>query len=334
MSSPRKVRIAGVGHYLPKRVVPSSELETRLGVKPGWIERRSGVALRRWASREAGESNSWMGAQAALEACADAGIEPGDIDLIINASGTPEQTIPDGAPLIQVQLGLGESGIPCMSVHTTCISFLHAFDVASSLLTTHAYKRILIVSAEVASVALNFEEKESASLFGDAAAAVVLERGTDGDEGAIHRSHFATYGVGAHFTEVPGGGSRLHPNHPDSKPSDQTFHMQGKKVLRLAFRHGEEFLEALYPGLSKGLGDIQCVVPHQASRVGLRAFGAFGWQSERIVTTLADVGNCVAASIPYTLYRAIKDGRLKRGERFLLFGTGAGLSYGGIVATY
>ncbi|MFT5353535.1 MAG: 3-oxoacyl-[acyl-carrier-protein] synthase-3 [Polyangiales bacterium] len=333
MSSPIRVRIAGVGHYLPKRVVPSSELEPRLGVEAGWIERRSGVSERRWASAEAGESNSWMGAQAALEACADAGIEPADIDLIINASGTPEQTIPDGAPLIQVQLGLGESGIPCMSIHTTCISFLHAFDVASSLLMTHAYQRILIVSAEVASVALNFEERESASLFGDAAAAVVMEASGE-HASAIHRSHFATYGVGAHFTEVPGGGSRLHPNHPDSKPSDQTFHMQGKKVLRLALRNGVEFLETLSPGLSKGLGDIDCVIPHQASRVGLRVFGAFGWPNDRIVTTLAEVGNCVAASIPYTLYRAIKSGKLKRGERFLLFGTGAGLSYGGIVATY
>lgn len=331
--SPLKVRITGIGHYLPKRVVPSAELEPRLGVEAGWIERRSGVAERRWANAEAGESNSWMGAQAALEACDDAGIKPSDIDLIINASGTPEQTIPDGAPLIQVHLGLGESGIPCMSVHTTCISFLHAFDVASSLLTTHAYKRILIVSAEVASVALNFDEKESASLFGDAAAAVVLEASGE-HTSALHTRRFETYGVGAHFTEVPGGGSRLHPNHPGSKPSDQTFHMQGKKVLRLAFKHGEAFLEALYPGLSKGLGDIECVVPHQASRVGLRVFGAFGWPSERIVTTLAEVGNCVAASIPYTLYRAIKSGQLKRGQRFLMFGTGAGLSYGGIVATY
>ena len=117
MSLPLK--IIGLGRYLPERIVPSAEVEALCGLPPGWIERRSGVRERHWATTE---TSSYMGAQAAREAVAQAGLALSDIDLILNASGTPEQAIPDGGPLIQRQLGLGGSGIPCLSVHNTTVN--------------------------------------------------------------------------------------------------------------------------------------------------------------------------------------------------------------------
>jgi 3-oxoacyl-[acyl-carrier-protein] synthase-3 len=329
MSLPLK--ILGLGRYLPERVVPSAEVEALCGLPAGWIERHSGVRQRHWATTE---TSSYMGAQAAREAVTDAGLALTDIDLIINASGTPEQAIPDGGPLVQRQLGLGNSGIACLSVHVTCLSFLAALDLSANLLETGRYARILIVTSEIGSVGINFKEPESASLIGDAAAAAVVVRTPPGEAACLSAARLETYGDGADFTAIRGAGSRRPPNHPDTRPEDNLFHMDGRQVLRMALTYSGPFLEKLRPGLSRGLGRLELVVPHQPSLVGLRAMQTFGWPAARIMVTLDHLGNCVAASLPATLYEAVRQGRLKRDDELLLVGTGAGLSIGGVILTY
>ncbi len=332
MQHPLPLKIMGIGRYLPKRIVPSSEVEALCALPTGWVERNSGVRERRWADEE--ETNSFMGAAAACEAIADAGIDPGDIDLIINASGSYEQPIPDTAPLIQRQLGLGASGIACFTIHATCLSFLVALDTCASLLTSGRYRTILVVTSEIASVGLNAAQPESASLLGDAAAAVVLGPTPLGEQAGLYAARLETYGDGAYLTQVAGGGARKHPNKPNAQAADNLFSMQGSKVARFAIQHSPQFLERLRPGLSSGLGSISLVVPHQASLLALRTLGKFGWPSAKIVTTLDHLGNCIAASIPATLYVAIRQGRLQRGDEVLLVGTGAGLSLGGVILIY
>jgi 3-oxoacyl-[acyl-carrier-protein] synthase-3 len=325
------LKIVGFGRYLPKRIVPSSELEAMCGVPAGWVERRNGVRERRWVTDE---TSSFMSGQAAIEALDEAKLKPNQLDLIINASGTGEQAIPDTGVLIQRQLGLGNSGIPAMTVHTTCLSFVAAMDVASNFLQSGRYKNILIASADVASCGINPKEPESASLVGDAAAAVVVTRSDANDKSMIHHAHFKTYGDGAYLTTIMGGGSRLHPRFDGHRPEDDLFHMDGPAVLRMVRGIAHEFLDELYPGLSKSLLDIDVVVPHQASKVGLMMLERFGWPNSKIMTTIETLGNCVAASIPATLYQAVRDGNIQRGQKVLLVGTGAGLSIGGLVLTY
>lgn len=332
MPHPLPIKIMGIGRYLPKRIVPSSEVETLCALPAGWIERNSGVRERRWADEE--ETNSFMGAAAAREAIADANIDPGDIDLIINASGSYEQPIPDTAPLIQRQLGLGASGIPCLTIHATCLSFLVALDMCASLLSSNRYRTILLVTSEIASVGLNPAQPESASLLGDAAAAVVLGVTPAGELAGLCTARLETYGDGAYLTQVAGGGARKHPNQPNAQAVDNLFSMEGSKVARFALQHTPHFLERLRPGLSSGLGSIALVVPHQASLLALRTLAKFGWPSDQIVTTLDHLGNCIAASIPATLYSAIRQARLQRGDEVLLVGTGAGLSLGGVILIY
>lgn len=325
------LRIAGLGRYLPSRVVPSSELESLCGLPEGWVERRNGVRERRWAS---GETSSFMAAQAALEALAEAGLTPCDLDLVINASGTGEQAIPDTGALIQRQLGLGRSGIPAMSVHSTCLSFITAMEVAANYLYSGRFGKILIASSDIASCGINLKQPESATLVGDAAAAVVVVRPGAEDRSRITAVNFRTYGDGAELTAIPGGGSARHPHKPGHDPDDDLFRMDGPAVLRLVRQYDEMFLEGLSPGLSKSLGDIDLVVPHQSSRVGLQLLRRFGWPDASIMETLGELGNCVAASIPATLYQAVRDGRIERGDKVLLVGTGAGLSLGGLVLVY
>jgi len=275
-----------------------------------------------------------MAAQAAREAVQKAGLELTDVDLIINASGTQQQAIPDGAPLLQQELGMGQSGVPAFSIHATCLSFLMALDVAAGFLITQRYRRILIVTAEVGSCGINFKEPESAALIGDAAAAVVVTLIPADEPSALNAFHFETYGSGADLTVIKGGGSGKHPNHPDTQPEDNLFHMNGPQLLKMTRRYAPDFLERLRPGLSEGLGNIKLVIPHQASLLALRMLRHFGWLDDEVMITLDRFGNCVSASIPVTLYEAIKQGRLHRGDEVLLVGTGAGLSLGGVILTY
>jgi 3-oxoacyl-[acyl-carrier-protein] synthase III len=325
------LKIIGLGRYLPPRIVPSSELETIYALPAGWVERRNGVRERRWATTE---TTSFMAAEAAREALDEAGLKPDQLSLIINASGTPEQSIPDTGALIQRQLGLGRSGIPAMSVHTTCLSFITALDVAATYINAGRYNHILIASSDISSCGINPKEPESATLVGDAAAAIVVTRSTEGDSSRMHHAHFKTWGDGASFTSIRGGGSARHPAKPGHNPDDDLFHMDGPAVLRMVRGIDELFLEELYSGLSKSLTDIDLVIPHQSSKVGLLLLQRYGWPESKIMRTLEWLGNCVAASIPATLYQTVRDGNLQRGQKLLLVGTGAGLSIGGVVMTY
>jgi 3-oxoacyl-[acyl-carrier-protein] synthase-3 len=325
------LRIAGIGRYLPSRVVSSAELESSLGLPEGWVERRNGVRERRWVTDE---TSSFMAAAAAREALSEACLEPEELDLIINASGTGEQSIPDTGALIQRQLGLGRSGIPAMTVNTTCLSFITALDVAAQYLYSGRFSRILIASSDIASCGINRRQPESATLVGDAAAAVVVMRPGAGEQSMIRDANFRTYGAGAYMTAIMGGGSARHPHKQGHNPEDDLFHMDGPAVLRMAKEYGGAFLEELCSGLSKSLVDIDLVVPHQSSRVGLQLLQGYGWPEQSIMQTLEQLGNCVAASIPATFYEAVRCGRVKRGDRLLLVGTGAGLSIGGLVLVY
>lgn len=325
------VRIAGTGHYLPARIVTSEELEARAGLPPGWIERHNGVLERRWVSTE---TNASMAAEASRQALVAADLRLSDVDLILNCSGTQEQAIPDGAALLQRALGLGTSGIPCMSIHSTCLGFLSGLEVASSLLAVGRYRCVLLAAADIASCALDFDEPESATLLGDGAAAVVLVRAGPEEASRLHTIRIETYGDGAGLTEVRGGGSRRHPGNPESRVKDHLFHMAGRELLRVVRRRMPPFLERVSPGLTRGLGSIDLVVPHQASLVGLRLLDAFDWPREQVVRILEKVGNCVAASIPLALHDAIRHDRLRRGQRVLLLGTGAGISLGAAILTY
>ncbi len=331
MAYPQPLKIVGVGHYLPKRVVQSSEIEQRYNLEEGWIERKQGVRERRWIEDE---TASFMAAEATKEAVADAGMELTDIDLILNASGTPEQLIPDTACLIQRELGLGSSGIACMTIHTTCLSFLSGMDISSNLLASGRYENILIVSSDISSNNLNFEHPESSTLFGDLAAAAIVTRTPQGESSCVHAARLETYGDGAEYTQIPGGGTRMNPIFPEAKKEDYFFHMDGPAVLKWALKFAPQFLEKLQPGLSKGLGDIKLVIPHQASKVALEAHAMFGMDPDHMMITIETLGNCIAASLPNALYEAIKQGRLARGDKALLLGTGAGLSIGGVILTY
>ena len=334
----RALLIEGMGRYLPRTVVDNTMLSELAGMDYTDIDRRCGVLTRHFADRALGETAPMMGARAAKHALEDAGCEISEIDLIISASGTSHQFIPDQSVFIQKALGAGGSGISCFSVHTSCLSFLTALDVAASHLVTGRYKRILIVTAEFASAGLNLQDPESGPLFGDGAAAAVVRLRQPQDplspHAAIHRMRFESYGNDAHLTGVPGSGTNLPANAPTTLRTDSLFRMSGLGLLKRAIKHVPMFIDAFYPEASAGKTDGAVFILHQASRAGMNLVARLGFPEASVVRTLSEYGNCVAASIPLTLFKAIETGKLQRGQTAVLIGTAAGVTYGGAVITY
>lgn len=316
-----KVQITATGRYLPPRIETSAELASRIGRSKRWIDGRTGVLERHIAD----EPMEVLAARAARDAIGD-GPPP---DLILNASTTPIQAIPDSSVFIQRELGY--SGIPSWSVHATCLSFLVALYSAACLVEAGAFRRVLLVSSELGSIARDFDEPESAALLGDAAAAAIVELTPAGESSEIIGWAMSTFPEGAELAELRGAGSRQHPNDPTTRPHDNLFHMNGPGIYRMARRRVGEMLDRLHEEAGIGPRDIDLVVPHQASGPALQAIAHYGYSMDRVVNVVGKVGNCIAASLPYALATAHAEGRISRGDRLLLVGTGAGLSVAAVL---
>ncbi len=332
-NTPRPVRIAGLGKYLPERIVTSAELERDLGIEPGWIARRTGVVERRRMAE--GETQLKMGAAAAQRAVADAGATLDDVGLIVCASGGMEQAIPCTAALLQRELGLAARGVPCFDVNATCLSFLVALDLAANYVELGAYASVLVVSTEASSVAIDWAEHESAVLLGDGAAAALVTRAGAGEASVMFRAALTTDSRGAGLAEVKGCGTARHPNRPDTRPEWNLFHMQGPQIVRYSLKQSVPFIERYGASLPFPLDDLAAVCPHQASlfavRMGARACG---FRDEQVIENIATHGNCVAASIPMVLHDGVRAGRIRRGDRVLLAGTAAGVAVGALALVY
>ncbi|HEX9062292.1 MAG TPA: beta-ketoacyl-ACP synthase III [Clostridia bacterium] len=329
-----KLAILGTGHFLPSRTIYSSELDNHFGKKTGYIEGKTGVRQRFFIKDE---TASFMGASALKKALDDAALSISDIDLIICASGTTEQPIPCTAALIQEQLGCHKLGIPCFDVNATCLSFVVGLDIASCLINSGRYKKIALVSTEIASVGLNWSLEESSVLFGDGAAAAIVGTSENYNGQGILGALIKTYSDCAHSTEIPGGGTRFTPHKYNSETKNEfTFKMDGRAVFKRAYQEISGFMKELL--LKSGipdLKDIDIVIPHQASKSAMDILRKkLEIPEHKWVNIISDYGNQIAASIPMALHVAKTQARIKKGDIIMLVGTSAGLSIGGIVFEY
>jgi 3-oxoacyl-[acyl-carrier-protein] synthase-3 len=335
--APRKLKILATGRYLPERRVSGVELDRMIGVEEGLTATKTGVQERRYVTDE---TVSVMGARAAREALERAGLGLDAMDAVICASAVPEQLIPCTAVLIQKALGGSQGSTPCFDINATCLSFVTALDLVSTLIDARRFRRVLLVSTEISSVGLNHREWESTALFGDGAAAAVVAHSDDGGEGTpescVELSRMETWTEGSDYCEIKGGGSGLHATKLDAGNRDQyLFRMDGKRVFKTASTYLPPFMERFFADSGLTMRDVDLVVPHQASLPAMALIQRkLEIPPERWMTILSDHGNCVAASIPLALNQAIVEGRLRRGQRALLLGTGAGLTIGAVLLRY
>ncbi|CEG55623.1 beta-ketoacyl-ACP synthase III [Legionella fallonii] len=324
------VKITGLGHYLPENKILSSELDQQLGLEKGSVQKKSGLISRHFATQR--ETTSYMGAQAALRAIEHAGLTLQEIDVIISASGANEQGIPCTAALIQKQLGLAHSGIPCFDISSTCLSFLTALDTMSYLIEGGRFKRALIVSSDLPSRGLNWHDMETCTIFGDGAAACVLEKSTHSSR--IIASHMITHSAGAEFCRIEAGGTLFPPSQPHDKALG-LFYMDGKKVFKLASQLLEQSTEALLSKAGVTMSDIHWVVPHQASLLAMHHMRKrLAIPTEKVVDIYATHGNQMAASLPNALSNYVYANKIHRGQLLYLIGTGAGISASGIILEF
>ncbi|WP_438447053.1 beta-ketoacyl-ACP synthase III [Gorillibacterium sp. sgz5001074] len=332
----RWVKIEGLGKYLPRLPVTSREMDARLGVAEGWVKKTTDVDTRYFVQ---GETSSFMGAEAAWEALRVAGLTFADIDCLICTSAVGEQPLPSSAVLIQKAMGQEKSGIPAYDINATCLGFMAGLDTMSYLVDAGRYRRVLLVSSEIPSAGLNWRHKESAALFGDGAAAAVISRSEDTgapERSAILASAIRTYSEGLHYSQIRGGGTRMHPREHSAETEECfLFEMDGHGIFRMASKLLPDFVDELLRQADCSMKELKLVIPHQGSAMAMRLIcKKLGISSEQLMYITPNHGNTVSASLPMGLYEAVRQGRLKRGDKFMLLGTAAGLSLGGMVLEY
>jgi len=300
----RKIQIIGYGVELPENTV-SFNGQTRY--------------------RISGEENQiFLAVSACEKALENTGIKIDDIDCIVSASAVGIQPIPCTAALIHERIAKGTS-IPALDINTTCTSFMTAMDTMSYLVEAGRYKRVLIVSCDVASIALNPKQKESFRLFSDGAAAFITEK-TEKETGVIDAMQ-KTWSEGAHSTEIRGGLSNLHPkNYSEETKEEFMFDMNGKTILSLSMKKIPEMMKEFLENNGMKISDIDMVVPHQASVAMPIVMEKLGVPKDKFINEVKEFGNMVSASVPLALAHGMESGKIKSGDIILLIGTAAGLT--------
>jgi 3-oxoacyl-[acyl-carrier-protein] synthase-3 len=312
--------VQGCGAYLPERVVTNDELAKTLDTSDEWIRQRTGIRQRHIAAD--GEFTSHLAIQASQRALDHAGIAAADLDLIVLATATPDETFPATATRVQAALGMTRGA--AFDVQAVCAGFVYAVSVADSLLRSSVASTALVIGAETFSRILDWNDRGTCVLFGDGAGAIVLKAeqggGTSADRGilanALHsdgRQHDILY--------VDGG--------PSSTKTTGYLRMEGKEVFKHAVVNMAAVVGEVLEKAGLQVTDVDWLVPHQANKRIIDGTGRkLGLPPERVVVTVDRHANTSAASIPLALDVAVKDGRIQRGDLLLLEGIGGGLAWG------
>ena len=318
--------IAGHAWTVPK-AVQSIQIEKEMGWPEGWSMRYSGVRKRHWVDHP--DSNGELGAKSALKALEAAKMSLKKVDLIIFAGATYDYPLPNQSSIIKSKLDKSNTlNIPCGDVDTTCLSFITGLEIAVEKIALEKAETILLISSEVASNGLNPDSREVYTLFGDASAAFVI---TKGKNITLMNSMLKTYSEGVYDTIIKGGGNKMPPKMYDFDARNHSFQMNGKRLLRLGKRELPIFMKEFFSTIGINPKKIEHCIPHQASKAGLIIFEScfpLKKYGVRVVSTLEDYGNCIAASIPMTLSMHLEKNQIIEGERCLLVGTSAGFGIG------
>ncbi len=321
--SDSSVRIAGWGKYLPQRVVDNHELERMVDTSDDWIRARSGIVERRIAAPE--ETTCSMAVRAARPALDMAGVEAGELDLIIVATGTPDHPgFPATGSLVQEALGATRAG--AFDVGAGCGAFGYGLVTGAQFILTGAQRNVLVVGSDAMSRVIDWRDRTTCVLFGDAAGAVVL-RATD-RPGGLLSFVLGSDGCGAPKLYVPAGGSKQPASHESVEARAHFLKMDGRDVFRFATRViPGSILEALdRAGLTTA--DLDLVIPHQANiRIIEHARKKLELPPERVFTNVDKYGNTSSASIPVALCEALEQGRIVEGDIVAMCAFGAGLCW-------
>lgn len=322
------VRIAGVGVHVPQRVLTNDDISQFLDTSDEWIRSRTGIGERRIAA--AAEAPSDLGTHAATRALQCAGANGSDVDLVISSSLIPDMVFPATAAIVAERVGAHSAG--AFDVQAGCTGFMYALACGSSFIASGMYRRVLVVGAETVSRGLDWDDRRTCVLFGDGAGAVVLE---PGDEATSMVFDLGNDGSGVGSLNMPAGGARLPASDETVRDRLHFLKMDGPEVFRFATRTVAESCQRVLDLAGLSVDDVDLFVPHQAnSRIIDSAVRRLGVAPDRVFTNLERFGNTSCASIPLCLAEAMQKEMLRPGDRVLLVGFGAGLSWGAVTTTW
>ena len=309
-------RIIGSGSYLPRNVVTNDDLAKRMDTSDEWIRTRTGIRQRHIA--EDGETSSSLAFEASKAAIASAGISATDVDLIIVATSTPDYIFPSTACLLQARLGI--KGCPAFDLQAVCSGFVYALATADLFIRSGQHRCALVVGAEVFSRILDWNDRGTCVLFGDGAGAVILRAD---DKPGIMASALHADGSHAGILSVPG-------NVCGGKPTGDPFlRMDGPAVFKFAVRVLDEVARETLAKCKQQVEDVDWLIPHQANlRILESTAKRLHLPREKLIVTVDQHGNTSAASVPLALDLAVRDGRIKPGDKVMLQGVGGGFTWG------
>jgi 3-oxoacyl-[acyl-carrier-protein] synthase-3 len=319
-------KITGTGSYLPEKVLYNADLEKLVDTSDQWIRERTGIHQRHIAADD--ETTLDLAEQAARNAIDAAGITADDIDLIVVATTTPDCVFPSVACMLQARLGVSNA-CPAFDVQAVCAGFAYALGVADNFVRAGSTGVALVIGAETFSRILNWKDRNTCVLFGDGAGAVILSAS---DQPGVHSTHLHADGRYKELLHVPGGVSRGY----DVMQQEQAYvQMRGNEVFRMAVSKMHEVVEEALEQNRMDKSDVDWLVPHQANiRIIKATARKLQMDMDQVVLTVHNHGNTSAASIPLALDTAVRDGRIKRGERLLLEGFGGGFTWGAALVTF
>ena len=316
----RRSIVQGYGAYLPERVVTNDELAKRIDTSDEWIRKRTGICQRHIAAE--GELTSDIALHASRRALADAGIDAGDVDLIVLATATPDNTFPATAARVQAKLGITRGA--AFDVQAVCTGFVYALSVANNMIRLGQVETAVVIGAEIFSRILDWDDRGTCVLFGDGAGAVVLqageEAGTNQDRGVLS-THLYSDGNFYEMLYVDGG--------PSTTGTAGFLRMEGREVFRHAVVRMSEVVEQALEANGLAQSDLDWLVPHQANiRIIDSMAKRLKMDKDRIIVTVDSQANTSAATIPLALAVAAEDGRLQLGQLVVLSAMGGGFTWG------
>ncbi|HRE99739.1 MAG TPA: beta-ketoacyl-ACP synthase III [Pirellulaceae bacterium] len=331
------IKVLGTGAYVPERLVRNEDLAD-LGCDSEWIVQRTGILERRHAGPD--EATSDLAYQAMVRCLDAAGVAASEVDLIFVATMTPDHATPSTACILQARLGAIHAA--AMDLNAACSGFTYALITAANFVRAGAYRRVLVVGADVMSRVINPKDVKTYPLFGDGAGAVLIGPADSGsepaestDEVGILAYQLGADGSGGDLLKVPACGSREPVTQAALEQERQYLQMDGRPVFKWAVRLVAESIVSLTEEAGLTLRDIALVILHQANiRIIDAAVSDLSLPAEKVFVNLDRFGNTSAASIPIALDEAVRQGRVKRGDRVLMCGFGAGLTWASCILTY
>ncbi len=326
-----KARVAGTGSYLPEKILSNTDLEKMVDTNDQWIRERTGIERRHVAAKD--EVTSDLALKATQRALKAAGKTPQDIELIVFCTVTGDQVMPSSACELQHKLGL--PGVPAFDLSAACSGFIYGISVADQFIRTGMYKTILVVGAEIITRYVNYKDRDTCILFGDASGAFILERAKDGDRNVIMSTHLKAEGSLGDLFVLPAGGSKIPFSQAVLDEGSQYVRMKGREIFKNAVRTMSACCHEALETNKTSIEEVSWLIPHQANwRIMEAVADHFKFPKDKVVSIVHEMGNTSAATVPVAFDTAVLDGRIKRDQLILLTAFGAGLTAGSCLLRY